>query len=115
MALQRKAVERLQRQAREQLYAVLEGGKGLAEGAAALDLRAFNSGGIRQAPVCRHGMAGPHRAGFARGAVADSEDEVHRRRPWHSKFVPRLGAQAFGRRFICRKRSSASGWTSPFG
>src|SRR5262245_61163131 len=61
--LQGQAVKRAERQAREQLDAVLQRRKCLTERAAPLQRRTVHGSGVRQAPVSRHGMARPHRHG----------------------------------------------------
>src|SRR5262249_20835000 len=57
LALQGEPVEGAQRQAGEQLYAVLQRREGLAKGAAALDLRAVDRGRVGQPPMSGHRMA----------------------------------------------------------
>src|SRR5215475_12075123 len=93
-ALQREPVEGAERQAGEQLYAVLQRREGLAKGAATLDLRAFDRGRVGQPPMSGHRLARPRRARFARGAVANGEDEVHDGCAGGCEFIPGLRSQA---------------------
>jgi hypothetical protein len=51
--------------------------------------------GIGNEPMRRHRLAGPDRAGFLCGVVAEREDEVHFGRTRFCEFVPTFAAQAF--------------------
>ena len=53
--------------------------------------------GVRNAPVSRHRLAGPYRAHFARGIVANGEHKIHFRRAGLCEFLPIFAAQSAGR------------------
>ena len=55
-----------------------------------LSRRPFGFCWIRNSAMRGHGLARPHRTGFARRAVADGKDEVERRCPRLSELVPGL-------------------------
>ena len=57
---------------------------------------ALDGGGILDAPVRRHRLARPDRAGLARGVVADREHEIHGGRAGFGELVPALRAKALG-------------------
>src|SRR5215510_7296210 len=95
--LQGQAVKRAERQAREQLDAVLKRRKCLTERAAPLQLRAVHGSRVRQAPMSRHGMARPRGTRLAGGAVTDGEDEVHGWCAGDGKFIPGFRPQSFRR------------------
>src|SRR5688500_6281751 len=61
-----------------------------------LSFRPLDSGGIRKAPVSRHGLTRPHRTHFIGCVVANSEHEIHHWRTRSGKLFPILGAQARG-------------------
>src|SRR5262245_26394526 len=50
--------------------------------------------GVRHAPMGRHRLSRPHRAGLSCRVVADRKHEIERRRTWLCKLVPRLRAKA---------------------
>ena len=66
----------------------------LHEGGALFRVRALDGGGIGNAPMGDERMAGPIGADLAGGAVADGDDEVHRRRPGAGELVPALRPEA---------------------
>src|SRR5260370_29519328 len=92
--LQGHLVQAAERQAEEDLDAVLERRESLAEGGPTLDLGALDGGRIGHAPVRGHRMPRPRRASLAGGAGADGEDEVPLRRADLGDLVPPLGAEA---------------------
>ena len=58
---------------------------------------ALNRGGIGNAPMRGHGLAGPHGTNLLGRVVANSEDEIHLQRPGLCKLSPALTAEAFRR------------------
>ena len=90
--LQRQLVDRVHRQADEDRDAVVEHAVGIGEGEMLLGLGAFHGGRVRHAPMRRHRLARPDRAGFVRRVVADREDEIHLGRARSREFVPALRA-----------------------
>src|SRR5580704_16552807 len=86
--LQGHLVQAAERQAEEDLDAVLERCESLAEGGATLDLGALGGGRIGHAPMRGHRMARPRRASLAGGVVADGEDEIHWARTGLGELVP---------------------------
>ena len=54
---------------------------------------AFYRGGIGNAPMRGHGLAGPDGADFTRGVIADGEDKIEFGRAGLRKFIPILAAQ----------------------
>ena len=70
-------VEARKGQAKEEADSAVENHESLAEGALDLLGRAFDRGGIGNAPVRGHGLAGPDGTHFLRGVVANGEDEIH--------------------------------------
>ena len=54
---------------------------------------AFYRGGIGNAPVRGHGLAGPDGTDFARGVVANGENKIEFGRAGLRKFIPILAAQ----------------------
>src|SRR5260370_13459506 len=75
--LQGHLVQAAERQAEEDLDAVLERRESLAEGGPTLDLGALDGGRIRHAPVRGHRMPRPRRARLAGGVVARRADRGH--------------------------------------
>src|SRR5262245_45699350 len=75
-ALKGKPVERGERQAGEQLDAVLQRREGLAEGTTLLQIGAFHGGRIGQTPMTRHRMTRPHRTNHANRAVTGGKGEA---------------------------------------
>ena len=113
---ERQIVEAGERQRDEGLDAVAQKAKGRGEGALLLDLGALDGGGVRDAPMRRHRMAGPERARLARGAVADGEHEIHRRRIGGGELVPAFRAIAVGGIVKRGKRlERRAGFTAPLG
>ena len=53
----------------------------------------FNRGGIGNAPMRGHGLAGPDGADFTRGIIANGENKIEFGRAGFRKFVPTLAAQ----------------------
>ena len=90
--LQRELVDRVHRQAGEDRDAIVQHAIGLGEGEMLLRLGAFDRGRVGHAPMRRHRLARPDRAGFAGGVVADREDEVHLGRAGRGELVPVLRA-----------------------
>src|SRR5688500_7464453 len=58
---------------------------------------AFHRGGVRHAPVRRHGLAGKDRADLAGRVVADRDHEVDRRSALARELLPALAAHAVDR------------------
>src|SRR5215468_9961544 len=92
-ALDRQAAELVDRQRDEQLDAVFENNAGIAEGAPLLGFRAAHGGGIGDAPMRGHRIAGPHRAQFARRLVANRDHKIHYRGAGPAEFIPAFTAQ----------------------
>src|SRR6516225_12242918 len=93
VAFDRHAVELLDWQRDEKLDPVLEHDIGLAECAPLLGFRALHSGRVRYTPMSSDGVAGPDRADFAGGVVADRKNKIHHRRAEAGEFVPAFAAQ----------------------
>ena len=91
--LEREIVEAGKRQAQKQADSAIEQEESFAKGAL-ISLCSLNGGGIGNAPMRGHRLAGPHRADFLRRVVADREDEIELGRPGLSKLLPALAAQA---------------------
>src|ERR1700688_2261532 len=73
---ERETIELSERQADENLDAIVEHPKHVTECVYALDVAAFNRGRIRRAPVGRDRLAWPYRTDFTRDLVADGEHEI---------------------------------------
>ncbi len=71
----------------------VEDDKGIGEGASNLFRRSFDSGGVGNAPMGRHRLAGPLRALLIGCVVAYGEDKIQVRGAGRSELVPRLAAQ----------------------
>ena len=80
--LQRQLIERAQRQAHEDVYAVGQHPHGVGEGEADFSFGTLGGCRIGDAPMRRHRLARPLRAGFARCVVADREYKIELRRMW---------------------------------
>src|SRR5664280_2422707 len=80
-ALDRHAVQRLQRQIDEELHSVPYLPQGLPESFALHLVRAFHSGWIGKAPVRRDRLPWPQRTHLAGCLVAHRHDEIHLGRP----------------------------------
>ncbi len=93
---ERQPVDAVQRQAREGGDAVLEIAERRDERRFLLDVGALDGGGIFDAPMRRHRLSRPHRAGLAGGVVANREDEIHHGRVAARELLPALGAQIVG-------------------
>ena len=91
-----QGLEAVEREAEEQLDAAFESEEGIAKGTLDLFGGAGRGRRIGDAPVRGDGMAGPDGAGFVRSAIANSNDEVHRRSTRFGEFVPAFAAQACG-------------------
>jgi hypothetical protein len=113
-ALQFGGVQFGDRQLHQLLDARLDRAQRRGEGGAALGL-AFDRGGIGQAPVRADGPAGPDRAGLARGAVAERDDEIELGRARRGELVPALGAEGETSKPSAASSSSAAGFTCPRG
>ncbi len=74
--------------------AMFERAEGVAERQHSLRLAAFDRGRILDAPMRRHRLARPDRAGLAGGLVADRDDEVELDAARRGEFVPALAARA---------------------
>ena len=81
---------------RNKVNSAAEGDERVAKGAADFFGRAGDSGGVRNAPVRGHGLAGPDGADFFRGVIADGENKIHSRRVGLRKFFPAFAARSFG-------------------
>src|SRR4029453_3353429 len=92
--LQVQLIETLDRQRRENADALRQHSVGIPECEADLRCGALSLGRIGNAPVCRHRVAGPPRAGLATRVVADGENKIERGRARLCKLVPRLRAKA---------------------
>src|SRR3984957_13557148 len=73
-------VEGLQGQVEKQADSAVEHEECVAECFFNLLKSACNSGRVGNAPMRRHRLAGPDRAYFLRGVIADREDEIELRR-----------------------------------
>lgn len=94
--LQAHAVQRRQRQVGENIDAVRKLLKGLAERAADFFIGPTHKRRIGQAPMRRHRLPGPDRAGFVGGVIADREHEIKFGRAGHGKLIPGFAAKAGG-------------------
>jgi hypothetical protein len=63
----------------------------------------------------RHRLARPDRTGFARGVVADREDEIHHRRVGLREFFPALRTQIIHRVVHVAEYLDGEGVHYPFG
>src|SRR5438445_4448778 len=67
-------------------------------------MRAAGHGGVFDTPMRLVRMPGPDRADFARGVVADSENEIHLRRAGRIELVPAFRAHAGSRIAVAFQR-----------
>src|SRR5438067_1685038 len=92
-ALDGETVELLDRQSDKKLDAIFQRQMRLAESPPLLGLRTYDRGGIRHAPMSGHRGAGPDRADFAGGLVANRKDEIHHRHARARAFIPAFAAK----------------------
>src|SRR5471030_232762 len=83
----------LERQGSEDLDPVLDLAEHVEEQGAFLHIRTDEGGGIGEPPMGADGLARPDRTDFARGLIADREDEIHHRHAGCGKLVPALASQ----------------------
>src|SRR5215471_15540533 len=84
IALDRHAVELVDRQRDKQLNAVFESDIGVAEGTPLLGVRALHRGGIGDTPMGGHRVPRPDRTNLAGSLIADGENEVQR---WRARLA----------------------------
>src|SRR5271154_2881768 len=89
--------------------------EGVAEGLVDLAGRAFDGGGIGDAPVGGPGLAGPDGTDFAGGVVANGEDEIEKGRAGFGEFVPGLAAKAGGWKGCGVEKAESGGMDGTFG
>src|SRR5262249_31584468 len=81
----------------------------------ALAFAAARGGWVGNAPVCRHGMPRPHRAGLARRLIADRDDEIHLRRIRLGELVPAPAAQTLSPQAESGQEIKRQRMNGPFG
>jgi hypothetical protein len=111
----RKAIEGFEPQAGEALDASFERLKGITDGPVLIGFRTLDSSGVRHAPVGGDRFAGPDRAYFAGGLIADGEDEIISGAPGLANSCQLLLRSPCVSRWAFSRRASAKGWTAPLG
>ncbi len=101
--LERDVIEFGDRHRQQEFDAALQGQSNFMHRLLFALIGTLDVGRIGHAPVRRHRLAGPHRAHFASGLVADREDEIQRRRARLGELIPALAAIAVGRQMPARQ------------
>src|SRR5208282_5353394 len=83
-----------ERQREEEIDAAFQVNQGGVEGAGDFFGSAFDGGGIGNAPVSSHGMAGPDGADFTGSVVANRDNEIEFGRIGFGEFVPGFAPEA---------------------
>lgn len=114
LVLQAEFVEFVKWQVDEDVDPVQQKVEGRGKCLSFLFIRAFNQRRIRQPPMRRHRLAGPYRADFVGGVVADSKYKIQPGRAGRRKLIPALAAQPIDRQagapeLFKRQRIGAAG------
>src|SRR5580692_4216745 len=88
--LQRQLVQRAQRKRREDRDTLMQHAISILERKRDFGFSPLSLRRIGNAPMRRHWLTRPHRAGFASRVVANSESKIERRRAGLCEFMPRL-------------------------
>lgn len=90
--------------------------EGISESLLYVFRRAYDGGGIGNAPVCRHRLPRPHGANLIGSIVTDGENEIELRSVWLREFIPTLAPKAASRN-VCDlklaqrlRRTLPDGW-----
>src|SRR5579863_6079262 len=116
--LQGKPVYRSMRKTEEKADPPIHQKEGISESFLYVFWRAYDGGGIGNAPVCRHRLPGPHRANLIGSIVTDGENEIELRSLWLREFIPTLASKTASRN-VCdlklaqRLRTHLAGWMAP--
>jgi hypothetical protein len=94
---ERQTIDALQRQACEDGNSIFEIAQRCNERGFLLYFRALGFGRVFNAPMRRHRLAGPYRAGLASGVVANRENEIHHGCIGACEFLPTLRTQIIDR------------------
>src|SRR3984893_7502613 len=96
-SLQRHGIERLDRKTRKELDSRFKLLKRPAERKRFLGIAALGGRGVRNPPVCGHGLSRPDRADFTGCVVANRKDKINGRRPRRGELIPALAAKILRR------------------
>lgn len=81
-------------QAEKEANSAVQGEEGIAESALDVLVRTSRGSGIGNTPVRGHRLAGPYRADFVPGFVANRENKIHPRGAGFGELIPALAMQA---------------------